>query len=397
MTRIRTAVALIATTMLLSASIAAPVAASSASWSQFHYSSTRSGYNPLETTLSSSNVAHLKPIWQANLKTVALASPTVVGNQVFMETVNGMVYALRRTDGHVNWKVRAGTAIWARGAAVWGSLLLVAADDASGGQVMALNTKSGKTVWRTRLAGTAMYATPAVYGNSIYLASGGTVYDLNAASGKVIWQTVVSTSPDGAIQSPVAVSGGGQYVIAAGVDGQYVIAAGVDGQVYLLVGADGRRGWTVKAGEQIYRGGPSIYNGIIYVSAGHTLAAMQVSDGNILWQNEAGGGGLVAPAAGRGGVYLGDTSNSMRGFDAATGALRWTSELRSENWGDPVLANGLVYIATDEELEVFDTASGTMLYSYPLGSSEATMSGPAVLDGRVYVASGAGIVYAFGL
>jgi outer membrane protein assembly factor BamB len=61
------------------------------------------------------------------------------------------------------------------------------------------------------------------------------------------------------------------------------------------------------------------------------------------------------------------------------------------------VANGVVYVGTvepDKRLYAFNAATGALLWSYHIGLD---LSSPAVADGRVFVGSYDGNVYAFGL
>ena len=384
-----------AAVVLLGASLfASPVAASGGSWAQFGYAPTRSGYNPGETTLNPGNVGKLKPIWQIDLGAPSSSGPAVVGTRVFITAGDGSVVALDRATGKTLWRTALGTSAGGQAPAVYGSLVIVTGDNSGGGFVAAFNVSSGKLVWRTAIAAPGSTATPAIYGSSVFLASAGTVYDIAAATGKVIWKKVVTTSADGYIDGPVAVSGYGQYVI----------AAGLDGWVYNLTATKGGIHWKVKAGFGIHRGGPSIYNGIIYVPEGQEqaegasdLVAIQVSDGNILWRTYDGGDVHITPAAGAGRVFVGEIDDFVRAFDAKTGKLLWQSPISVECFGAPVLANGVLYLGTDMEVEAFNAATGQQLFASGLGTTYASTSSMAVLDGRVYSGSGSGTVHVFGL
>jgi hypothetical protein len=60
----------------------------------------------------------------------------------------------------------------------------------------------------------------------------------------------------------------------------------------------------------------------------------------------------------------------------------------------PVVANGVAYAVARDALVAVSAASGERLLTAPLGGPG---SSPVVLDGRVYVATAAGELIAFGL
>jgi outer membrane protein assembly factor BamB len=220
-----------------------------------------------------------------------------------------------------------------------------------------------------------------------------TIYALSASTGRVLWKSQVTTSTDGFVSGPVAVSGYGEYVV----------AAGMDGWVYALDARTGAVHWSVLAGGGIYHGGPAIYSGIAYVpegrggneGGGFDICALQVSDGHILWREYAGDDVHVTPAAGAGMVVIGSIDEGILARDAGTGALRWWAPYQGEVWGAPMLANGVVYTGTDQQLVVHSAANGDSLFETDKEAG-ISWSSPAVVNGRVYMGSGDG-VWVFGL
>ncbi len=392
---LRAAISVLAALSLLAAVASPTAAAAGSSWPQFHYSATKSGYNPNETILNASNVAGLRVVWQRAFDAPIEATPLVAGANVFAQIRDGRLIALNRHSGAVKWTARVGSEDGSYAPALWGKLIIAAGNDSTSAIVAAFNAKNGHMVWQTRLSPRTYAITPTVYGNSIWLVAGGAIYDLSAATGSVIWHTTYTTSEDGYIDGALAVSGGGQYVI----------GASLDGWVYSLNADTGTVHWQELVGGGIHRGGPAIYQGVIYVPEGLTqaegggvnLTAIQVSDGRVLWRSPAGGDVHVTPAVGPDGAFIGEIDNFFHAFDLTTGAAKWSSPIEVENWGAPVLANHLVYIGTDLELEVMTAATGQLLYSSPTGSNMASFASPAVVDGRVYLGTGDGRIVVLGL
>jgi outer membrane protein assembly factor BamB len=53
-----------------------------------------------------------------------------------------------------------------------------------------------------------------------------------------------------------------------------------------------------------------------------------------------------------------------------------------------MLANGVVYFGTDEQLVAYNAVTGALLYLSQISASTASMASPAVVDGRIYMGSG---------
>lgn len=373
-------------------------ASDSGSWTQFHYAATRSGYDPLEKTLNPGNVGRISLKWQSALGGSVYDTPLVSGGRVFVLDTLGMLSALRQSDGRKIWSrpVMLGFGMDST-PAIWKDFVVSPGTDSAGGFVAAYDVASGGRKWRTRLS-VDLYASitaPAVFGDSVYVSAGTTIYALSASTGKVLWKTRVTTSPDGIVAGPVAVSGYGEFVV----------AAGVDGHVYALDAATGAVRWDVNAGGGIYHGGPAIYSGIVYVpegrggdeGGGFDICALQVSDGRLLWRSYAGDDVHVTPAAGQGRVFIGSIDEGVRALNSTTGALLWTADYQGEVWGAPMLANGVVYVGTDQQLVAYNAATGVMVYISQISSGNASMSSPAVVNGRVYMGSGDNAVLVLGL
>jgi outer membrane protein assembly factor BamB len=372
------------------------VASDAAAWTQFHYAATRSGYDPLETTLNPANVGRIVERWHATVGGSVYDTPLVSGGRVFVVDTAGKLSALRQSDGRRIWSATVGY-IPDSTPAVWGGLVVTPGTDAAGGFAAAYDGATGARRWRTRLS-VDLYASitaPAVFGSSVYLSAGSTIYALSASGGRVLWKTKLTSSPDGMVEGPVAVSG----------HGEFVVAAGIDGHVYALDAATGAVRWSVNAGGGIYHGGPAIYSGIVYVPEGRSgaegggfdIVALQVSDGRILWRSYAGDDVHVTPAAGQGIVVIGSIDEGVNALDSKTGALLWTAPYQGEVWGAPMLANGVVYVGTDQQLAAYDAASGALVYLSQISTTNASMSSPAVVNGRVYMGSGDNEVLVLGL
>ncbi|MFH5797998.1 PQQ-binding-like beta-propeller repeat protein [Haladaptatus sp. CMAA 1911] len=80
-------------------------------------------------------------------------------------------------------------------------------------------------------------------------------------------------------------------------------------------------------------------------------------------------------------------------LDATTGDLRWAATLPEGGSGTPAVADGLVFVGSnDRALTTFDAASGDVEWRTKTGAPAGT---PVVAGGHVYVGDRAGTVHAF--
>jgi outer membrane protein assembly factor BamB len=390
--------------VLVEAAASGPVSAATVhTWTQFHDSYTKSGYNATETILNTSNVSGLKPVWQKTVSSTIygmpdIGTPVVSATAVYALGGNGDLEAFRRSDGKILWTTSLGATVLAQFAPVlYDDVVIVPMDGAGHGWMVGLNARTGATIWKRALVDHP-FAEPTIYGDNVYFATGNYLYDLNARTGAVRWRKLLTPDPTAyypGIYGPVAVSGGGQFVV----------AASLDGWLYELNARTGALVWKIQVGLGVYRGGPAIYNGIIYVPEGRTedensgfdLVAVQVSDHHVLWRVYCGDVIRMTPATGAGSVFVGG-QGFLRAFDATTGALKWNTAISDPYWAaaSPILANGVVYTTTSTDLEAFNASTGEMLFR----TTSVNKASPVVLDGRVYAVDpdpGVGRMTVFGL
>ncbi len=83
-------------------------------------------------------------------------------------------------------------------------------------------------------------------------------------------------------------------------------------------------------------------------------------------------------------------------MDASTGAFIWSYTTGSTVQSSPAVADGIVYVGSDDDrVYALSASSGALVWSYTTGSY--VKSSPAVAGSTVYVGSDDGKVYAFGL
>jgi outer membrane protein assembly factor BamB len=83
-------------------------------------------------------------------------------------------------------------------------------------------------------------------------------------------------------------------------------------------------------------------------------------------------------------------------LNASSGELLWTYATGSWVGSSPAVANGVVYVGSnDDNMYALEAETGLKLWSYT--ANGGVSSPPAVANGMVYVGSDNGKVYAFGL
>jgi len=212
--------------------------------------------------------------WQYTLPPVAdainrvlVSSPAVADGFVVLGTTTGAVIALCAGDGRVRWTFQAHDGIHASPAIVRGTVIVPAFD----GNVYGLRLADGKLLW-TQALGSVNSSSPAPAGDSVVVASGfpgRQLLRLDAATGKIIWQTPADAM-DQASNSAVAVAG------------DQVIVGAMAGTYYSFDLSTGAPRWSYFAGGAVHMTTPLLVGDTVFFSPGgssHSIHAVDARTG----------------------------------------------------------------------------------------------------------------------
>lgn len=356
-------------------------------WLQSHgRSATHTGLNPFENTIAKANVADLDLLWSRAIGNGSWGAPIVYGNNVYVVSKNGSLFAFNALTGAV-----------------------------LGGFPKAI--------------GTSAVSSPAIIsGNVFAVGSDGThrLWGFNALTGAAV--------PGFPVVLPSAVVGH----IAVGLGKVYVATGGPDSKVHAFGATNGAPvpGFPVQL-SSIPTTGPAIADGIVYIT----------DSGALLYLLDAAAGGSVeGPYAGRiasaditalaGGIYYpsnlqisgytGRNPANLPGYpvgipsparlsigrgllvtaadDSVVRAYRfhapgfpllWSVPLDVGQAGTPAIAGDLVFVNTLNRLYALAIDTGAVLWSAAV-PSEWT-SAPVVTNGVVYLANNSGRIFAFSI
>lgn len=268
-----------------------------------------------------------------------LAAPTVTidGQRVFALFGNGDIVAVDLSGKRV-WARNLGTPDNHYGHSssllTWGGKVFVQYDTQSGCNVMALNTETGKTVWKTPRTNEISWSSPI----------------LAKVGGKI--QLILQSSPT-------------------------------------LAGYDinsGKQLWSVECMSGEVGPSPVYGGGLVYAANEYAkLVAVNPKTGNIVWENTDKLPEVSSPAYFNGHVFVATTYAVLASIDAATGQLEWEYEAKAPFYSSPVIADGKLYIFdTNGKAYIFAPGkTAKLLATADLG--ENVYSTPAFSQGRIYV------------
>jgi outer membrane protein assembly factor BamB len=255
----------------------------------------------------------------------------------------------------------------------------------AGGTLHALDVSDGAESWAVALDG-PVPGSPALADDQLAVATLTSSYRVDASNGAIRNRT---TLPGPATRS-VAATEGIAYVPA----GRWLVAEDL---------ASGTPRWERAIGTDGDLGTPVVVDGVVYEATGlgladpsaHGLSAVDAATGRLRWRYTTPEDAVVfGPAvddAGR--VFLVGHDSRVVALDPGTGAAVWTVQLDASMDTAPVLACGLLFVATVMgDLWVLDPTDGSTVGTAWFGGRPG---GLAVTGGTVLVPTYLGELHAF--
>ena len=296
-----------------------------------------------------------------------------------------------------------------------------------GEDVYALSREHGEVEWTTARDGALSDSSPLYHDGRVYIGSGGgSVYALDGSDGSVLWKH----STDSAVVSSPIVRDGTLYV---GREDGYMLALDADdgslewtvdlgapiftdvdysssaelvyvstrgGHLYAVDAASGTQSWSYTIGTDLDSSAPVVDDdsGQVYYAA-NEIVALGVDSGDPAWvTNFYGTNAGSSPVFDAGRVYAAGASGKVYALASDGGIIHndpdWVFETRETFASDPALVDGRLLVASlDGALYVLDAASGEEFDCVMLPSE--TRSAPVIADDEIFIGSRSGSVFAF--
>lgn len=331
------------------------------------------------------------------------ASPIVVDGRVYALDSEGIVSAFSTSGGSALWKASLAPTTDKTGpgfSAITQNIMNLTAEDGGGygggvaadngrifaasgfGAVIALDPATGNRIWEKAIGVPIRAAPTAVRERVFVLTIEGKLYCLSAIDGTELW--VVRGLPQAASLGLNA---------SPAVDGDVIVVPYASGDLVALRIADGSGIWseslsrsrtTSQLASMSDAARPAVDNGTVFaVGHGGRMVATVATTGERLWSLSI--PGTQPPCVAGESVFVVDTSGQLMALHRRDGKVQWTTKLPGSNtWTGPVLANGILWLASKEgQLTGVEAATGRVTGQMSIG--DPVYIPPIVAQGKMYV------------
>src|SRR5579875_674504 len=102
-------------------------------------------------------------------------------------------------------------------------------------------------------------------------------------------------------------------------------------------------------------------------------SAPGIKGGKLKWRYQTGGAVYSSPAVANGVVYIGSNDDSIYAFNASNGTLVWSYATGGNVVSWPEVVNGVVYVGSEDNyVYALKASRGTLLWSYQTGGQVST-------------------------
>jgi outer membrane protein assembly factor BamB len=312
-----------------------------------------------------------QPVEKRHIKaTYANATPATDGRIVVTWFGSQGIYAYD-FDGRLLWRVDLGwldvgaydipSYEWGHASSpiIWNDLVILQCDTQADSFLLALDAKTGKTVWKTERTELPSWGTPTVaqtsQGAELVTNASNYIRGYDPRTGKELWKLGRSSK----ITAPTPIFADDLFIIASGRAPErpiFAVKAGARGDLTLKDGktSSDAVAWS-RTGRGSYMPTPLIYQGILYVLANNGLLdAYDVKTGEEIYRQRlalVGSGFSASPVAADGKLYLSNEDGEMLLIEAGkTFKQLAVNSLGEMLMASPALSEGVLYVRGSSSL-----------------------------------------------
>ncbi len=238
-------------------------------------------------------------------------------------------------------------------------------------------------------AGVAVYGTPVVSGELVYMAGyNGKIYACNIDNLATRW-VYPRDSYLPSLVGGLAIAGD---KIIFGCSSGEIDNKDVEGTVFALDAVTGDFLYSYETEDKIW-GTPTVDGDTFYIgSFDKKIYAFNISDGNKKWEYATEGSVIATPLLYQNMVIIGSMDRNLYALNASDGSLKWKFTGSNWFWAEPVVYNDMIYAGClDGYVYVLKAATGEKVAEIDL--TEQISSRPVIVDSSIIFATRKGVVY----
>ncbi len=291
-----------------------------------------------------------RTVWSRGVGSLVEFPAAVWEGIAYVNTLEGLLYAISMRDGRVLWTQQTGTKTASTPAVDPASRSLLVTTMVPGDfQVRDLTT--GKLRWRFS-TGLTEPSPIVVDGVAYFAATNGNVYALDLETREPRW----------------VFSGGSKITASPALADGRIYVGDYSGNVFCLNAASGDLVWTGSAGDRVY-GTVAVAGGRVFVpSVFAGLSALDADTGGTLWRIPVSAYLYSSPAVYQGRVFFGDYTGRVSAAAVSSGAILWTGDAGGSVSGAIQVIAGVVYAGSfGGVITGWDWRTGEQLLRFPHG------------------------------
>ena len=416
----------------------------SSDWPSYGRDYDNSRNNPLEQTITKSNVTTLEPRWSFS-ETAVTSTVCVLGGVAYFGDWNSVLRAVDARSGESIWA----TPVQPAGAPnqvndspfVTENAVYIGAHTAL---LSSVDRKTGEILWQQRIdeqASLMLWSSPVVIDDLLLIGVGsyqvflpatpafrGNVVGVDVKTGAVKWRLFLTDGSGVSVWSSAAIDKGRKLAfIGTGQEYTQGVASPYSDALIAIRYETGELAWAqqftmgdrfqvptsngpdfdVGASPNLFQVGTRAMVGV--GDKGGRYFALDRDTGEVIWTTlltpgGSNGGVMASSAYADGVIYVASNNGSTGGsagvgggpgeatifaLDAADGNVRWRVTTTPGTFGGVALANGILFVPTlAGEARAYDIADGHLLWARPVGLSMG--GGVSVSGGMVFAGHGWG-------
>ena len=200
------------------------------------------------------------------------------------------------------------------------------------GQVMAIDARSGKTLWEKKMQG-SFYNSPAQYGDALFLAAdNGKIWSMDIDSGKINWENGLEVH---IAATPV-------------LDADKIYIGSPQGRFFVLSQTDGSVLWQHETTGGIFEAASVSENRVYFGTSQGIFYCLDSEDGTNLWQHDTGSVIGTSPLVTKEHVLFGTLNRMLLMADRMTGEIVWQFEAKGRIRTTPLIWHNMLIFASED-------------------------------------------------